>query len=146
VSKIFMGVIATLTVILVIVSWRYASAVERLGETEQANRQLESTLESLQVQNQQLVRQQEQATEVSSKHHEKTMNILRQEMQAKLKIARHKSNNLRAALNQSRQENAQVKQGRQLVKAKMNNKDVEDENSSEKCAEVPIAEFYLKQL
>jgi len=146
VSKIFMGVIATLTIILVFVSWRYASAVEQLGETEQANRQLESTLKSLQVQNQQLVRQQEQATEVSSKHHEETMNILRQEMQSKLKIARHKSNNLRAALTQLRQENAQIKQGRHLVKAKMNNKDIEDENSSEKCAEVPIAEFYLKQL
>lgn len=145
-SKIFMGVIATLTVILVIVSWRYASAVEQLGETEQANRQLESSLESLQLQNQQLVRQQEQATEVSSKHHENTVNILRQEMQAKLELARHKSNNLRTALNQLRQENAQIKQGQQLVKVKMKNKDVENENSSEKCAEVPIAEFYLKQL
>lgn len=145
-SKVFIGVIATLTVTLIMVSWRYASAIEQLGETEQANRQLESTVETLQLQNQQLVKQQEQAAEVSSQHHEKTMNILRKEMQVKLEIARHKSNNLRADLNRLKQENAQIKQGQQLVKAKMNNKDVEDENSSEKCAEIPIAEFYLKQL
>ena len=145
-SKIFMGVIFTLGVILVVVSWRYASAVEQLGETEQANRQLESTLNSLQLQNQQLLKQQQQATEVSSQHHEKTMAILRKEMRTKLDISEHKSNQLRLKLNRLRQENAQVKKGHQLVKVKMDSKDIDDESSSEKCAEVPIAEFYLKQL
>jgi len=145
-TKVLSGVIFTLTVILVFGFWRYASVVEALGETEQANRQLESTLQSLEDQNDQLIQQQARAAEVSHQHHEQTVKILREEIQTRLAIEQHKTKKLASKLKRMADANTQVKSGMQLVKAKTDNKDVDDENNSEKCAEVPIAEFYLKQL
>ena len=147
-SKIYLGVIATLTVVLILGFWRYSSVVESLGELEQANKQLVSTVESIEDQNKSLIKQQKHESGLSADHHEKTLKILRNEMRTKQILAQHKINKLTLDLKKSQAEVVRLKTGSAgLINiSKEHDSEKIPKTISEKCAELPIPEFYLKQL
>jgi len=143
-SKILFGIILALSVIIAFGSWRYTSALENLGEFEQANRQLEATIESLNKQQQRLLSQRENENQQGLQHHEKALAILRDEMATKLALKQHKIDQLQARIEK-------IKANQQAIKIKgvigtAHAKEVSNESLPEKCAELPIPEFYLQQL
>jgi len=143
-SKILFGIIIALSVIVVFGSWRYSLTLENIGELEQANRQLESTIKSLNEQQQGLISQREQENQQGLQHHEKALAILRDEMATKLALKQHKIDQLQARIEK-------IKTNQQAIKMKgiigtAHAKEVSNENMPEKCAELPIPEFYLQQL
>ena len=147
-SKVYLGVIFTLSLLLVFGFWRYSSALESLGELEQANKQLVSTVSSSEKQKKHLIKQQKQDGELSSRHHEKALQILSAEMRAADVLHVYKMGKLKRELNKYKLEVSHLKSG--SVKLINTSKELVNEKTSkeisEKCAELPIPEFYLKQL
>jgi len=143
-SKILFGIILALSVVIAFGSWRYSVTLENLGELEQANRQFESTIESLNEQQQRLILQREQENQQGLQHHEKTLSILRDEMLAKLALKQHKIDQLQTRIEKIRTNQQAIKMKGIIGTAHA--KEVSNESMPEKCAELPIPEFYLQQL
>jgi len=143
-SKILFGIILALSTIIVFGSWRYSVALESLGEFEQANRQLESTIESLSAQQQRLVSQREKENQQGLQHHEKALAILHDEMLTKLALKQHKIDQLQTRIKKLKKKKQSIKISGIIDAAHA--EEVSDESLPEKCAELPIPDFYLKQL
>lgn len=145
-SKIYIGIIFTLLLGLGIVFWQYSSVLKSLGELQQANRQLISHVNSMEQQQQQLTQQLQQASEISSAHHDKTLKIVNAEMTTKEGLFQYKIEQLKKQLGKLQLEKTQLKLG--VVSTNMDSKQKEylNEDKSNKCAESVIPEFYLKQL
>jgi len=137
-SKVCLGAGFTLVLGLGIVFWLYGSALESIGELEQANKQYIATIESYEDQKKEIVRQQQLDSELSLNHHEKALKILRDEMRMKESVFAHRENKYKLEIKRLKTASVQT------------NRDVSDEKISkevsEQCAELPIPEFYLKQL
>ncbi len=145
-SKIYLGVISTLLFILGIGFWQYSSAIESLGEFEQANRQLESSVRSMEERQQQLSLQYRKANDVSSLHHEKTLQIINTEMLSKERLLQYKIKQLRQQLSKQKNNAVQLKPSMIFTNKESTNKEQVDEKETNNCAESYIPEFYLKQL
>lgn len=131
-SKVYLGVIFTLLLGLGFGFWQYSSVLESLGELEQANRQLLTDVNSMEDHNQKLIKQQKQASDISSEHHEKALQIINAEMLSKQNLLQYKIKKLKAEVAST------IKEGtykEQVNEQKINN-----------CAESFISDFYLKQL
>lgn len=143
-SKLYMW--GTIALVIILGFWRYTSVVQALGESEQANRQLEMTIEAVQVQNDQLLKQQREDSEISLDHHNKTLKIVRNEMQGQLNLLQYKVDNLKQNLKKTKTENNQLRANLIPVDMVKFSKEQTREEKSKECAETPVAEFYLKQL
>lgn len=133
-SKIYLGIIISLITGLGLLSWRYSAAQQDIGELEQANRQLLTSLQAVEQQNKTLHEQQQSAAEISARHHEKTLSIVRAEQQAQAELLQHKITRLQNRL-------------RQVADTKTVSMEEKNETiQQQECAETIIPEFYLKQL
>lgn len=140
-SKVCLGVGSTLLLSLGVVFWLYTSALESMGELEQANNQYVATIESFENQIQERAKQQQFDSELSLSHHEKALKILRDEMSAKENYFSYRENKLRLEIKRLKATSIQtVNISKDVVDEEINKED------SDKCAELPIPESYLKQL
>jgi vacuolar-type H+-ATPase subunit I/STV1 len=138
-SKVYLGIIFTLLLGLGFGFWQYSSVLESLGELEQANRQLLTNVNSMEEQKQQLIKQQKQASEISSEHHEKALQIVNAEMLSKQRLLQYKIKQLKQQLSDVQFKVVSTNKDA-INKEQVNEKKVND------CAESIIPEFYLKQL
>jgi predicted house-cleaning NTP pyrophosphatase (Maf/HAM1 superfamily) len=145
-SKIYLGAISTLLFILGIGFWQYSSAIESLGEFEQANRQLESSVRSMEERQQHLNLQYHKASDVSLQHHEKALQIINAEMLSKERLLQYKIKQLRQQLSKQKNNAVQLKSSMVFTNKESTNKEKVDEKETDNCAESYIPEFYLKQL
>ena len=145
-SKIYLGVILTLLFILGFGFWQYSSAIESLGEFEQANRQLESSVRSMEERQQQLSMQYQKANDVSALHHEKALQIINAEMLSKEDLLQYKIKQLRQQLSKQKDNAAQLKPSMVFTNKESADKELVNEKETNNCAESVIPEFYLKQL
>lgn len=133
-GKIYLGIIFTLSLVVVLLSWRYSAVLEELGGLEQANQQLVSALKTAEQQNRALQEQQKTSADISAQHHEKTLSILKNEQQIQNAILQHKITQLQKRLQQN-------------TGSKPVNREEKNEKSQQTdCADTVIPEFYLKQL
>lgn len=143
-TKILFGIIVALSAVIAIGSWRYSLALESLGKFEQANQQLEVTIESLNSQQQTLVSEREKENQLGVSHYEKTLAILREEMATRLRLKQHKIDQLQTRIKKLKANQQPIKVSGVIDAVQA--KEISDESLPEKCAELPIPEFYLKQL
>lgn len=135
-TKIYLGVILALLFVLGFGFWQYSSAIESLGEFEQANRQLESSVRSMEERQQQLRLQYQKANDVSALHHEEALRIINAEMLSKEGLMQYKIKKLRQ----------QLKPSMVFINKESTDKEQINEKETNNCAENFIPEFYLKQL
>ncbi|MDH5518542.1 MAG: hypothetical protein OEY36_12110 [Gammaproteobacteria bacterium] len=145
-SKIYLGAILSLSIILSLGFWRYSSLSQQLGQLEQANRQLMTTLESEQLHKTKQLAQQQQSAELSATHHEKTLEIVKQEMQVQQNLLQHKIHQLQQRLLKLTEQSSGLKNQRPSRHVSDLSRDEGNEKNSESCADMPVAEFYLMQL
>ena len=145
-SKVYLGVILTLLLVLGFGFWQYSSAIESLGEFEQANRQLESSLHSMEERQQQISLQYQKAGNVSALHHEKALQILNAEMLSKERLLQYKIKELRRQLSQQKDNTEKTKPSMIFTNKESVDKERVNEKETNNCAESFIPEFYLKQL
>lgn len=145
-SKVYLGIIFTLLLGLGFGFWQYSTVLESLGELAQANRQLVADLSSIEEQTQQRLKQQQQATQISSQHHEKTLQIVNAEMLSKQRLLQYKIKQLKQRLTKVEIDRS-LQKPLTLAKSKdVINKESLNEKKNNDCAESFISEFYLKQL
>lgn len=145
-TKIYLGVILTLLFVLGFGFWQYSSAIESLGEFEQANRQLESSVRSMEERQQQLSMQYQKANDVSALHHEKALQIINAEMLSKEGLLQYKIKQLRQQLSKQKNNAAQLQASMVFTNKESTDKEQVNEKETNNCAENLIPEFYLKQL
>lgn len=129
-SKIYLGVISTLLFILGIGFWQYSSAIESLGEFEQANRQLESNVRIMEERQQQLNLQYQKASDVSAGHHEKALQIINAEMLSKGRLLQYKIKQLRQQLSKQKNNAVQLKSSMVFTNKESANKEQVDEKKN----------------
>lgn len=145
-SKVYLGVILTLLFVLGFGFWQYSSAIESLGEFEQANRQLESSVHSMEDRQEQLSLQYQKASDVSALHHEKALQIINAEMLSKERLLQYKIKQLRQQSSKQKDNAEKLKPSMVFTNKESADKERVNEKETNNCAESFIPEFYLKQL
>ena len=143
-SKIYLW--GTIVLLLGLGFWRYSVVVQELGEAEQANRQYQVTIKSMQQEKDSDREKQRQDSEIGLKHYNESLAIVRSEMKKKEDLLLHRINILKKEADRTKKENHQLKSGFKSMEVKSNEKESFNENNAEACAELPIPEYYLKQL